>query len=110
MSRVTNIIFICSCSETYELEKLRSFFDRKKLPNLQKIENCSVGGNKCLEAEVFIGAYNYFGDKNEFIEYVKRQEWSSFRDCIQILIKEEEDEWFTIHTPFCTNSPDSNAR
>jgi hypothetical protein len=52
------------------------------------------GGNKFLEAPVYIGAYNNF-DLNDFIDYLKLIEWEEI-DNVQIIVKEQEDETFRI--------------
>ena len=109
MSEVTNLIFTFSNSENEELRikdvNLYNYHganlglvsaDYLRGKNMLGGDNRKTwyGGNKFLEAPVYIGAYNHF-DLNDFIDYLKLIEWAEPEN-VQLIVKEEEDEFFRI--------------
>lgn len=78
------------------LGKVNPYF-KEYNQGLIHIDNCSVGGNKCLETMVYMGAFNHAPNVESFIEYVSEQEWSVWRNNIQILIQEDNDDEFTMY-------------
>jgi hypothetical protein len=106
MSMVTNIIFVFSYQSNPE-EKIKEvnkyFVGRlgcRYVKGLQYIDCCSesIGGDKCLEAKIAIGAFNGFMI-DEFIEHIGKIEWDD-PQALQILIKEQHDYEFKSIAPF----------
>jgi hypothetical protein len=58
------------------------------------LPHCWYGGSKALEADIFIGAFNLL-DLQAFLGYLRSIPWKQ-RDCVQLFIKEQEDERFRL--------------
>ena len=96
MSKVTNLILIFSPGENRkEKEKqLDKYSQHYEGFNIVSVENYRLprnwyGGNKNLESNVFIGAYNNF-DLDRFVSFLREISWENPED-VQIVVKEEED-------------------
>lgn len=87
MSQVTNILLSDDSIGSSECERHKSI---QTVLNLAKIDCETVGGNKCLEDDLFVGAFNYL-DLENYIQKVR----DVFKDDIgdvQLFVKEQDDE------------------
>jgi hypothetical protein len=106
MSWVTDILLIFTLQEIYSEEDL----EEQDLPALQNINSWlkennqttldnlaihTVSSAKSMQSCIHGGAFNYL-KVHEFIEIVKSQEWL-YPQGVQLLIKEEQDEIFTMY-------------
>lgn len=102
MSNVTNIILATQLGEDkeYLLEKF-SGYNANGLPfNLQSIDSDHLpkawyGGSKMMEANVFLGAFNYL-DLDSLIVYLKEEiQWNDPMS-VQLIVKKQDDYKFQI--------------
>ena len=96
MSKVTNIILSMELleDEDEKLEEVNIFF---KDPNL-KLEfypSSECSGDKNLEADICIGAYNYM-DIDGFCEHLDSINWSKGSK-VQLFVKDENSIWKVIY-------------
>ena len=84
MSTVTNVIILGGVDETGPTQ-LTDF------PFIQ-VDGLTVG-SKAMEANVWIGAFNYLDIVN-FIDALNKVKWD-YPEEVQLLIKEQEDEKFS---------------
>ena len=93
MSTVTNVIFVTSVDEyeaTQALQRISSFqFGTYWEP----IKDEVAGGNKNLECEVYIGAFNRF-DEEKFVDELKMVKWK-YPEELQVMVKRQDDDQFT---------------
>lgn len=54
------------------------------------------GGSKCIQCDIFIGAINHL-DAEALINAYSLTPWEA-ADCTQLMIKEEEEDRFTVYT------------
>lgn len=102
MSQVTNLILSFSVGEQEELmiKEVNSFLSFGKEINLVSMDfqkNAGYrwyGGTKFLEANLYVGAFNYF-DLEGFISHLKKIKWEEPK-MVQLILKEEFDERFRI--------------
>ena len=76
MSRVTNIIIICSSWNEKEIidpinVKIRALHEYGAL---QRIDQHAEGGSKAMEISVYAGAFNYFRNV-EVEEFMRQRKW-----------------------------------
>lgn len=101
---VTNVILATPVYMEDELsritEEINTFFNNQK--GLVSCDDKNItkhwyGGSKSLEAEVFVGAFNYI-DLQEFIYHLKNNvDWGeTYGELVQLIVKEQEDEGFKI--------------
>jgi hypothetical protein len=103
MSVVTNLILTFSSLENEDIvvEKVNSFHYRDRQLDLVSADynksfdsGAWYGGDKFLEARVYIGAFNHF-DIDRFIIHLKQIKWASPEN-VQIMVKGQDDEKFKI--------------
>lgn len=102
MSRVTDIIITASLSEdcNHLTEQFKAFSSGDGPFKLVSIENEKLpkgwyGGSKFIEANIFIGAYNYL-EIEKLIDFMKHQVQWQDPYVVQIIFKQQEDEKFQI--------------
>lgn len=107
MSWVTDILLIFNVKELYDadhkelaevpaLRGIQSWFEEKGRLMLDNLDQHAISGGKVMQACVYGGAYNFLEIK-EFIEVVKSQPWQEPEN-VQLLIQDEEEPRFTLHT------------
>lgn len=102
MSAVTNLIIACSGSEREHdvIAQFSKFSDRGSVFKIESVHSSALksnwyGGNKKLECNLFIGAYNYL-PLDELIEFMKTDmSWDDI-ETVQIMVKEPNDDRFRI--------------
>jgi hypothetical protein len=121
MSMVTNFIiavrYFAGVDEALA-EKLNGYFEDKHrypwtykpLSPLRALKGHDLdrpfGGNKQLECDLFVGAFNHL-DLNDFVSYLNGVQWSD-NDEVQLIVCEQEDDGFRIidiHRPQWYDSP-----
>jgi hypothetical protein len=102
MSKVTNLIIATSLIE--DIEYLKGKFKQHTTPGYsidivsvddEKLPKGWYGGNKFLEVNLFIGAYNYFNLEN-FLMFCKQEINWEMPESVQIFVKEQDDLRFRI--------------
>ena len=103
MSHVTNIILTLSLSEGIDddtcypwVDVLNQWLTDRGKGELHRVDD-AAGGNKAMEAAVFMGAFNYL-DIPEFIKAVYASDWED-RDGLSLFIKVQEADRFIDATP-----------
>jgi hypothetical protein len=56
-----------------------------------------AGGDKVMQCDVFMAAINYL-DLEGFLDAFRAVKWET-PQCVQLMIKDEHDDVFTIYTP-----------
>ena len=100
MSVVTNVMITGLFSEAQNEDvsnHLKKF--TKDTLEFMHVDGCKVGGEKCLEADVYIGAFNYM-DFELFCDIIL--ELDTFLDdyvfeCIQVMLKKQDDDVWSIY-------------
>jgi len=115
MSWVTEVLLITNILEEDELEiddaglenpVITNVHDWLKLNNYGKLDKLNEyirSGGKIMGSHVYGGAFNFIL-VDEFIEFVTSQSWL-FPASVQLLIKDEMEEKFTLHTIDNTPAP-----
>ena len=91
MSYVTNVMI---SGLFYESDNVKSILD-----NYSEINGCKVGGTKCLECDLFIGAFNYIDPLKlinqlaDIEKIVEPYEWEN----TQVFIKNDNDDIWYVH-------------
>lgn len=108
MSHVTEIILITSlldadCDDdetpTAEMDSINEWTLVRWGSLLARVDN-HAHGDKAFQSAVFIGAWDrIIKDIPEFLMAVKNQHWE-LPDSVQVLIKDEHDENFTVYRLF----------
>ncbi|MFA5135358.1 MAG: hypothetical protein WC505_06270 [Patescibacteria group bacterium] len=105
MSNVTNLLlaFCCSEDEDERIREVNAFFDPERdVRGLVAVDDPKLpphwyGGSKMLEVNLYLGAFNYFRE-TDFMEYLcTKVQWYS-PEQVQVMIRREEDDVFTILT------------
>lgn len=106
MSDVTNVIICCSLMEEVFTECAFESINHINEWLQTHPRGCSggrlvrvdkhAGGTKAMECCVFAGAFNYM-PLQDFLRTVWKQNWQS-RDTVQVLVQEQEDDKFTLHS------------
>lgn len=101
MSRVTNLILAFSSGEddTFVVDQLSKFQHNGKPFSIVSIADKKLpigwyGGDKYMEAKLYIGAYNYL-DLVLLVNHMKSISWQNPED-IQIIVKEQFEFKFKI--------------
>lgn len=104
MSKVTNLILAFSTIENKDdcIEAINNYKYRNLKMNLVSIDFSKdmdsgtvwYGGTKFMEANILLGAFNYF-DIEDFRNYLRTIHWQS-PELVQLIIKEQDDEKFKI--------------
>jgi hypothetical protein len=89
MSFVTNIVIYCVPGDA-AITELQKFFVAEGLPQLRECGD-AAGGNRCLEADLWAGAYNYFDQQHVFLQHALGVSWE-FPGEVLLIIKEENAE------------------
>lgn len=105
MSVVTDVILLTSRYDGCTVDQIATHPNvdivNKYLENnerdrqLYQVDQYSHNGHS-MQCDVWIGAFNYFNIEN-FIQAIKDVEWVN-RECVQLLIKDEEEDIFKIIT------------
>ena len=103
MSRVTNVLlhigYRDSNSDIGIIVQANTYFEDRNIRGLISLDDPSLpkgwyGGNKYLEAKLYVGAFNHLYLK-EFIEHLRSLEWESPSQ-VQLIVKEPEEDVFRI--------------
>lgn len=104
MSRVTNLVLCLQAVDDWvtRIDQVNRYFDGAS-KGLVSVDDPSLprawyGGTKFLEAGLYIGAYNHL-DLQAFITHLRSIAWEC-PECVQLLVKEEEDERFRLVNVF----------
>jgi hypothetical protein len=104
MSVVTNIILAFPterfCLPEKRLAAVNRFFvGMKGFVSMDDVglPDCWYGGAKRLEANLYLGAFNYL-DLRSLIEWIRTIPWM-YPEQVQLIVKEEDDEVFRIINP-----------
>lgn len=89
MSWVTAVMVTASIMDDDKLEHLSAFREMNEISE-------AFGGTKHPQVPVYAAGFNYL-DIRKFIEHVRSISWER-PDRVQIFIKDEEDDVFTVHT------------
>lgn len=103
MSYVHNVILVSGCGEYVEQDNGPDRYPAVEFIDAWLAENHRGGtlayvgdrsnGGKALECEVWVGGFNYL-DVQGLIEVVRAAPWDN-PDCVQLFVKEQEDDLFT---------------
>lgn len=93
MSEVTNVILTGVTLERF-VEQLDDWFIARNLPVLEAVTDYG-GGNKYMECEIFIGAYNHF-ERESFYEHVASLDWQ-FRNSVQLFMTDRDTAKFKMY-------------
>ncbi len=104
MSVVTDIILVTFIDDGAAIEeehpnadKLSAYLEKTHgQPGLIKADQ-HAGGRKAMQCDVFLAAVNWL-DKDAFLDWFKAIEWD-MPECVQLMLKGENDDAFTIYTP-----------
>lgn len=101
MSHVATVVVLAQDEERVEQSLVRVWraLEREDTPP-QQIAQAAAGGNKAMQAAVFIGAHNYLGCE-DFVEAFGRElaGWNhphAWPEETQLLIKDEHDASFGV--------------
>lgn len=101
MSQVTNIVLSFSWydAEAGALEDVNAFFGADGRGGFVSCTDPALpwrwyGGTKVLEAEVYVGAFSHLG-LEDLVAHLRALDWEEPR-AVQLLVKSEEDERFTL--------------
>ncbi|HEY9851572.1 MAG TPA: hypothetical protein V6D28_19030 [Leptolyngbyaceae cyanobacterium] len=105
MSWVTDILLLFSLGEVYDddgeeieevtpLININAWLQEHGWRTLDDLCQC-VNTGKSMQSRVYGGAFNFL-KIDDFIKIVKTQEWREPHN-VQLLIKDEEDEKFTLY-------------
>ncbi len=103
MSRVTNVLLhIGGCdsdSVNGTIVQANAYFEDCDIRGLISLNDPSLpkgwyGGNKYLEAKLYVGAFNHLY-LDEFIKHLRSLEWKKPSE-VQLIVKEQEEDVFRI--------------
>ena len=95
MSSVTDIILTTSINEK-GVKEIKSHIESAYKNNLNRADE-GAGGNKFMQCDVFLTAINYMLI-DELLDCFNAATWE-YPESVQLLIKDEHDDAFTIYTP-----------
>ncbi len=110
MSRVTSLLFSIGPEDETDLimGRINEYLSLHRYNGLvsledRKLPNCWYGGDQHLEADVYVGAFNFF-ELDRFVEMLKAidVEWQ-YPQCVQIIIQGPDDMAFSIINVFQQN-------
>ncbi len=102
MSVVTNLVLSLSFEDARgpasKIADVNRFFE-SPVRGLTSVDDPSLprgwyGGSKMLEANLYVGAFNHL-DLRRFIVHLRSIKWER-AECVQLLVKEQEDERFRL--------------
>ncbi len=90
MSIVTNIM-ICGHDVDEHIDEVNKWLTEHGHYPIGYIDPCNevVGGEKCLEIRILIGAFNHL-ELDDFISHLNSIDWG--RDRVDLFVKEENDD------------------
>jgi hypothetical protein len=97
MSRVTNIVLSVYGGDVNLMDQVNSFIgDGKGFVSVddEALPKGWYGGTKYLEADLYIGAFNYL-DLPAFLEHLRSLPWSEPRS-VQLFLRDQDDERFSL--------------
>ncbi len=90
MSVVTDVLLTGGLELEDMVAMVNLFFDPG--PGLAMVDGRQVGGSKCLQATVLIGAFNYL-DLSGFVAHLRELPWPRWStERIRLFVQEENDE------------------
>lgn len=97
MSVVTSIILTTSLVEEDDLycpavEELNEWMLANRYGEFKRVDEYA-GGNKAMQAVVFMGAFNYL-DMDKFAETFRKVRWED-RDSVKLFVQYEEETCFS---------------
>ena len=95
MSHVTDIILIDSGLHLHEVREINKYLQDNYNSGLQQIDSMFGGGNKAIQCDIWIGAYNHM-DIDLFLNFFYSLR-CVFKKEVQLLLKDEHDECFTLY-------------
>ena len=111
MSTITNIILITECMcDPKGVETINTYLKYEYGHGLIQVDDYVGSKSKrAFEADVYMAAYNVF-DTEAFLKGFYSIKWE-YQECIQLLIKLQDDDKFTVYAPKdglnLSNSPDT---
>lgn len=107
MSWVTDVLLIFSLGELFDedgeelesiaaLNNINTWLQECGKGVLDNLDQHIISGGKPMGACVYGGAFNFL-KIDDFISVVEKQPWRE-RECVQLLIQDEEEERFTMYT------------
>jgi len=102
MSRVTNLLLLCTTLESIELiigqiatYKYGSSEFRIVSVNDSSLPESWYGGNRRLECNILLGAYNYL-ELDDFVSFLRdKVTWEAI-DLVQLVVKEDHEMKFRL--------------
>lgn len=110
MSRVTNLLLHTSSADKFvkgeatpRIQEVNRFFEQSNVKGLVALDDPSLpkrwyGGSKHLEAQLYVGAFNYL-NLEAFIKHLRGIQWQ-VPEWVQLIVKEQDDGLFRIIKPF----------
>jgi hypothetical protein len=102
MSRVTNIIITsdiaeeeCGSTGIIQVNEWLADSGYRPFHDLSDSDHKLIGGNRALEAHVYVGAFNYF-DLREFANAVCKAHWAE-PDNVRVFIQDQEKDCFAAY-------------
>ena len=101
MSVVTDVILTCALGEEADgpdyfscpaVEKINEWLVKERYGMLRRVDD-EAGGNKVMQAVVYLGAFNYL-DVDCFIKQLKEAPWE-LPESVRVFIKREQEEFFS---------------
>ncbi len=100
MSKVANVIIKFAVRDFYGLEAVNSFFDQDEngfvSVGSEELPRGWYGGDKMLEVNIGIGAFNYF-DVDGFKRHLEKIEWQR-PEQVQLFIQDQHEDLFSVWT------------
>jgi hypothetical protein len=98
MSTITNIMLITECMcDPKRIETINTYLKHEYGHGLVQVDDyVGAKDRKAFEADVYMAAYNVFDTKG-FLKCFYSIKWE-YPECIQLLIKLQDDDKFTIYT------------
>lgn len=95
MSKVTDIILICSCGKQdaqLVYQELNAWLKEKDCDMILKPIDEHAGGNRAMQLSIFAGAFNHFNIPiQDFCHHVADMKWDVPKS-VTLIIQEENDE------------------
>jgi inhibitor of KinA sporulation pathway (predicted exonuclease) len=104
MSHVADILLLTSIEDP-GIEDAQKWLRENNWPALVEISD-HAGGNKVMQCEVWSAAINYFAIE-DFVAVVKGIRWE-WPESVQLLVKDEHEDHFTLRTGISANKQISN--
>ena len=95
MSVVTSIVVWTFLDETAAMRDAQYWLKEQGYPRGLVFVNDQAGGNKALQVDVWVGAFNYFPTEG-FIRMLRAQKWE-WLSHVAAFVEEEESEMPTVY-------------